>query len=481
MAIRFLYPCFIIIGIPFIWFGELRAQDGSLDFSFNPGTGFNDYVYSILLQPDGKILAGGHFTSYNGVGRHRIIRLNENGTVDNTFLASTGGGVFAMALQNDGKILLGGSFISCNGLSSRHLARLNSDGTLDTNFAIGTGFNGHVYDIVLQPNGQIIVGGDFDTINDIGRRNIARLHADGSLDSSFNTSQGIGGINTFVFTAALQNDGKVLIGGGFDSFDGVYRKNLARLNEDGSLDLSFNPVAGPNNIVNALAIQQDGRIVIGGVFTSYNGTITNRVTRLSDDGSLDQTFINGAGANLNVTCLHIQSDDKILIGGLFNQYNNTNRSCIARLNFDGTLDSDFNPGFGVLSVVSQDGTYNLRTIVQQEDGKLLIGGKFTFYNGTARRCIARINNSVTGISKVDRFNDVKLYPNPAKQLLIIEPVEHLTRIEIFDISGRSCFQRNAQRQISAIIDISQFLKGSYFVRLYFNDGENVTRKLMVVE
>jgi uncharacterized delta-60 repeat protein len=356
--------------------------DGSLDASFNPGTGANDIVRTTAIQSDGKIIIGGFFTSYNGVARNRIARLNTDGTLDASFNPGTGANaaVLSSSIQTDGKIIIGGFFTSYNGVTRNFIARLNTDGTLDASFNPGIGANEWVYATSIQADGKIIIGGGFTSYNGVARNRIARLNADGSLDASFNPGTGANGM---VWTTSIQSDGKIIIGGNFTSYNGVARNRIARLNADGSLDASFNPGTGANSAVWTTAIQADGKIIIGGDFTSYNGVVRNRIARLNTDGSLDPSFNPGTGANNGISTTSIQADGKIITGGLFTSYNGVTRNFIARLNTDGTLDASFNPGTGF-------NNYVLTTSIQT-DGKIIIGGEFTSYNGVTRNHIARLN------------------------------------------------------------------------------------------
>ncbi len=151
--------------------------------------GANGAVYTTILQPDGKILIGGQFTTYNGITANRIARLNTDGTLDTTFTVGTGAdsSVNTITLQPDGKILIGGAFTTYNGTTVNHVARLNADGTLDTTFVTGTGTNGSVFTIALQPDGKILIGGWFTTYNGTTANYIARLNTDGTLDTTFTT------------------------------------------------------------------------------------------------------------------------------------------------------------------------------------------------------------------------------------------------------------------------------------------------------
>ncbi len=365
--------------------------DGTLDNSFNPGTGANGSVRTTAILSDGKIIIGGDFTSYNGTAINRIARLNADGTLDNSFATGTGasGIVFTTAIQSDGKIMIGGDFTSYNGTAINRIARLNADGTLDNSFAIGTGASGIVYTTAIQSDGKIMIGGNFNSYNGTGRSSIARLNADGTVDNSFAVGTGA---NSSVVTTAIQSDGKIIIGGGFNSYYGTVRNYIARLNANGTYDNSFAIGTGANNsgwvsTVWATAIQSDGKIMIVGLFESYNGTARNCIARLNADGTLDNSFAVGTGANNTVFTTAIQSDGKIMIGGWFTSYNGTARNYIARLNADGTLDNSFAPGTGADNYVW--------TTAIQSDGKIMIGGNFNSYNGTVRNYIARLNANGT--------------------------------------------------------------------------------------
>jgi uncharacterized delta-60 repeat protein len=367
-------------------------SDGSLDLTFDPGTGTDDYVYTMALQPDGKILIGGNFISFSG-----ITRVNSDGSLDLTFDPGEGTGmdsyVYTMALQPDGKILIGGYFASYDGTARGSSARINSDGSLDPTFDPGSGTdtNGFVYTMALQPDGKILIGGvDFVYYDGTARNHIARVNSDGSLDLSFDPGEGTG-MDSYVYTMALQPDGKILIGGSFASYNGTARNGIVRVNSDGSLDPTFDPGTGASGGfgVYGVALQPDGKILIGGDFTTYDGTARNGIARINSDGSLDPAFDPGTGTNANgyVNTMALQPDGKILIGGYFTSYDGTARNGIVQVNSDGSLDPAFDPGTGLGTGFSY-----IKSMALQPDGKILMGGNFSTYNGTARNDIARVNS-----------------------------------------------------------------------------------------
>jgi len=325
------------------------------------------------------------------------------GTVDTLNAAIVGDDMAAMAVQRDGKVIIAGLFTSVMGIPRRNIARLNADGTLDLGF--NPGVDNRVDCMVVQTDGKIVLGGCFDKIQANGaatqtkRRSIARINADGSLDPGFDPN-----VDNRVTSLALQPDGKLLIGGFLNSLQPngapqpTVRLGVARVNPDGSLDAGFDPRAdGGVGEVSSIVIQPDGKILLGGSFTTLqpNGaaTATDRmsVARVNSDGSLDAMF--DPKANGSVYGVTIQPNGKILLGGKFTtlQPNGAakpvERQNIARVNSDGSVDMGFNPR-------ADDAVFS--TVVQA-DGKIVVGGWFSNLqpNGAAfpvaRHCLARIN------------------------------------------------------------------------------------------
>jgi uncharacterized delta-60 repeat protein len=360
--------------------------NGSVDNTFSIGTGPNNSVRDILIQPDGKIIIAGLFTSYNGNPANRIARLNSDGSFDNTFNIGTGANnlVNTIAIEPNNKLVIAGNFTSYNGSSINRIARLNPDGSLDNTFNVGTGANAFIIKILLQPDGKVFALGDFITFNGQSRNRYARLNNDGSIDESFLITSGA---NTSVLSAVLQPDGKIVLGGLFALVNGTTANGVVRLNPNGSIDNSFNQTSGANNFVEELAVQNDGKILVGGNFQVYNGVDVGYLTRVNNDGSIDSTFSGFSGVNAQLQAIAIQPDNKILIGGGFTSVNGISRNRIARLNSDGSLDLTFNIGTGFDN--------NVFEVTQQQDGKILVGGNFVFYDGNLSRRLIRLNSNGT--------------------------------------------------------------------------------------
>jgi uncharacterized delta-60 repeat protein len=384
---------------------SVDESPGSPDVTYSGG--FNNTVYALALQGNNQLLAGGDFTLADGVPRQRIARLNADGSLDAGFSMPSStyganGSVRAVAIQADGRILVGGVFTNFNSVVLNHMARLNSDGSLDSQFTPGSGADNPVYALAETFVGglsKIMVGGSFATLCGTSINGIARLNSDGSLDTAFNPGLGA---NATVYALAVQPaDGKVVLGGDFTAVNGNTNFNhIARLNTDGSVDATFNPGVGANDSIRAIAIQSDGRILIGGLFTNVNGVVLNHIARLNTDGSVDNTFVSGVGANDAVFSIALQSDSRIVLGGEFNQCSGVTRNGITRLNPDGTVDPTINFGTGANNFVAavaiqEDTIQGYPTNVPDE--KIIIGGGFTQYNGQPYAYLARIyGGSVSG-------------------------------------------------------------------------------------
>nr|MDQ3373981.1 FG-GAP-like repeat-containing protein [Acidobacteriota bacterium] len=370
--------------------------DGSVDNSFvSP----SNLTAISRLEVDGadQIVLFGGFT-VNGTPIGTLARLNPEGSVSAYINPNFGfgGSVSTLAIQPNGKVIIAGSFTRIGGVLRRNIARLNADGSLDQTFNSGTGFNNAVEKIVIQPDGKIIVAGNFTIYNGTAQVALARLNADGSLDNGFNAFRSVNGI---VRTIALQTDGKILIGGLLNAVNGQSRNGLARLNSNGSLDMSFNPVFGnPSSFESAairrILVQPDGKIMVGGFFSGVNGTARQNLVRLNTDGTLDASF--DAGAISAVSFVELLPDGKYLVLA----------SRLVRLNNNGTPDATFQT-----ATFSGDfsGTPAINAILVEPDGSIIIGGGFTTVNGIPRSRLIRL--------RADGTLDLTFFPTAANNLV----------------------------------------------------------------
>lgn len=292
--------------------------DGTPDPAFSPGV--NDAVLTMVIQPDGKIVVGGMFTRIGGQPQAYLARLNPDGTLDPAFHPQVDWLVLTMAPLPDGKLLIGGAFTAVDQVRHNHLARLNPDGTADAAFT--TEADDFVHVLAMQEDGKVLVGGSFKTLGDSVMGCLGRLAPSGIVDSGFRHDTMVGAIYALV----ARPDGTILAGGNF-SVGGWWgaRQFLLPITQDGTLGSGL-PL---NGTVDALALQTDGKVVVGGEFDVFHGQVREGLVRINPDGTLDTTF--NAVTRGEVFTLAIQSDGKVLAGGDFIQLGGRSRSNFGRL------------------------------------------------------------------------------------------------------------------------------------------------------
>jgi uncharacterized delta-60 repeat protein len=476
-----------------ILFRPSAAAPGDLDPTFDPGSGIDSSVSEAFVQPDGKILIRGGFTTVKGLAREWFARLNSDGSGDESFKPTfaTNGQVSSFLYQKDGNILVNEVFpISGDGTIKRlnaqgsvdpsfivrgtsdvlrslgnilsmdtegrilasgyskaagvsRIVRLNPDGEIDASFQ-SIGINGFVRAANVQSDGRIVIGGNF-SIATAGKKNIARLMRDGTVDESFQvqTNVGAGDVNLRYAGLVLQPDGKIIVALQLSSSSVIYRlmpdgsvdpefepgdpfysiyavkgepggrllvtsaNGVARLNPDGTVATKI-PVNG--SWLYALALQNDGKIIVGGDIREVAGVRRLNLARLNPDGSVDLSFDPGAGIE-NASVIALQPDGRVLVGGGFTDVGQRKQAALARLNHDGSIDSAFAPELRLFVLVGppspflrsassqtipdgyreQEQTPSVRKIVVRPDGKIMIEGVFTMVSGVERRSVAQLN------------------------------------------------------------------------------------------
>jgi uncharacterized delta-60 repeat protein len=367
-----------------LWFGRdwiktaVAPTAGLPDKSFSIGRGADDGIRCLAVQPDGKILIGGVFTEFNGVFHEHMARLNPDGSVDVAFAPKPPGRVHAVALQNDGKILIAGETM-IRGRARVHVVRLNAAGQREPDWGTGTRLNAEIRTLAIQPDGKIVAGGSFTSVSGKPQNRLIRLNSNGASDDTFNIGAGA---SATVWAVAVQPDGKILAAGAFDQFNDRRAGYLVRLNPDGSFDPGFRIGSGADAEVLALALQKDGKILLGGKFAGVNGLACSRVARLNADGSVDPGFKPGSGPNELVQSIAVQPDGNILLGGGFDSVSGATRHGVARLHADGSLDSGFNNGEGASGYVW--------SMAVQPDGNVLAAGAFDAFAGLPAGKIVRL-------------------------------------------------------------------------------------------
>ncbi|MGZ8920005.1 MAG: delta-60 repeat domain-containing protein, partial [Limisphaerales bacterium] len=369
---------------------------GALDLSFNPGTGASGgLVEQVLPLSNGQALVCGNFTSFNGEAKAYVARLNNDGSVDTSFTANAGYWVRNMAVQADGKIIIGGFFTTVQGEPRNRIARLNANGSLDSSFnpgrgaenIIGAGIDGNidpfVFWVAVQPDGKILATGNFKNYNGASSTGLVRINPDGSRDTTFNVGSGLDSWGRHI---TIMPNSQILVSGWMTAYNGRSFNRIARVNNDGSPDTSFTPFFGDRTAIYCTALVGDGRIIATGHSLNYEGLFLREMARLNSNGTRDESFV--GSTNDKTESAIIQSDGKVIVAGYFSRANNSFKSKVARFHPDGTLDSEF--GVEVDNFVW--------SVAKQADGKVLIAGGFNTVDGISRGGVARLlTGAVNGV------------------------------------------------------------------------------------
>ena len=296
--------------------------DGTLDAGFSVGSGPNGPLMAVLVQADGKVVLGGTFTQVAGQTVGNLVRLNANGSVDTNFLSAGRGAnaaVETLAQQPDGKLLLGGRFGTMHGQGRPLLARLNPDGSLDPSLTLAASSapGAEASALALQPDGRLLVSGlglQGSTLSS----DFLRLTSTGAPDPSFTNSTtawptGPAGSHP----VQVQPDGKILISNYNSNGNGRTSGKVARLLANGSADTSFQfPAVGAG----IMAMQQlpGGEVLVGSEADQYGaGQRRTGLAVLRADGSLNASFAPRLQETGSVEAMAVQADGRILIGGQF--------------------------------------------------------------------------------------------------------------------------------------------------------------------
>lgn len=494
------------------------VADGTITPTIVAGLRANNAVNLIGLQSSNKSIISGSFTRYNNVLQNRIARLNTNLTFDATFNVSgptpSNQAPQSMAIQSDDKIIVVGSFTGFSGGSNGFgVARLNANGSIDTSFNVGGSgislVNYVAYTCAIQQDGKILVGGQFGSYNGVSCGSLIRLNSNGSVDTTFTFPNYS---SSWVSRVLIQPDGKILVEGYFGyAFTDPTNRHLIRLNSNGTLDSSFTsgytgptgsiPSVSYSNVITLqnMALQSDGKIIIVGAFTNYNGTSTKNIIRLLPNGQIDNTFNISNGVERGINDVIIEpSTGKLIIGGEFTTYGATAVKKLIRLNTNGTLDTSFNIGTGTTDSTTSTScpfcSNYVKALKQQPDGKIIVGGKFTTFNGLSATNITRISGdagvqakssvieyqSEPEIDTNPNYNSITIYPNPSKGIYTIDfSQEKLpSTLTIVSILGEVVFTTILAAEQQNQIDISNLASGYYIARI---SNENSTSQYKLIK
>ncbi|TGE19677.1 T9SS type A sorting domain-containing protein [Hymenobacter elongatus] len=375
-------------GVASSYFVRLNA-DGSVDtqFTANMGAGFAGEVKTMVVQPDGKIVVGGRFQDFNGTGRQRLVRLNANGSYDNSFvpainLTAAGANVWVAHLaldpRNNDVLVEGPQMIPLSGGFFQPLFRLTSTGAQVTQFAPGTGqsscylneYSGNDQ-MIVDSKGRVLLGSCFEkymgSTAAVANTSLIRLLTDGTIDPQSPTGATLlGAINTVV----VEPDDRIVVAGNLkNAFTQVGGASLVRLTSNAQPDPTFQPALITPGYVARILRQSDGKLLVAGRFTSIGGQAASNLVRLQADGSRDASF--AADPNYTVESLEQQPDGRLLIGGRFTAIGSNKAVGVARLQSSGIFDPSFNADLANNTAIS---VHNVRAIAVQADGKVLIGG-----------------------------------------------------------------------------------------------------------
>lgn len=377
-------------GIIWLTFPEDSCGQSSLfDPSFRIGSGANGLVYAILVQRDGKILVGGQFTEIAGQSQPYLARLNSDGQLDTSFASGTDGPVFRLIEQPDGKILVGGSFSNLQGVARQGIGRILTNGLVDVGFDASPlpGSEKSVFAMGLQQDGKILIG------NLATHGELFRLDTNGQLDPSFIETNSFQ--NYHIFAICPQTNGSILVGGGFMGVNDFSTSGLALLHANGQLDTNYNSGLQTNSNPTTIVEQSDGSLLVGGGMWRQDSTNKMVLIRLSPGLAWDASFhpdIFDRGLSGNnygyVNSLLLLPNSKILLGGNFQEVGGYWRQSIVRLDSEGRVDPCFDPGLGL----PRSYFFGAIALARQRDGKILVGGDFFDLNsdGPNRMHITRL-------------------------------------------------------------------------------------------
>lgn len=412
-------------------------------------------VEDIKIDTNDKILVAGGFLKYNdsNIG-YGLVRLNTNGSKDDTFIPpSYSYRVNSIGLTNSSPIYTGGFFnfidpkpypnpvpyisglvsISSTGSTTNYILpnqtpdfnqqniyrlkinpinnkvyistnvvnrfyRFNSDLTYDATYN-ALAFNALTYGFDIDTSGNLYIGGAFTSYGGTTSQYIVKLDINGNMDTSFNATSGF---NNSVLDVKIDSNGKILTCGNYTTYKGTTVPRIARLNTDGTRDISFTYSTGFNNTCNVIGIDSNNKIYVGGDFTTFNGVTASRIVRLNSDGTIDNTFNSGVGFDGTVRTITIDSSNKIYVGGRFFNYNNISANGIVKLNTDGTIDTSFDYGTGFTRINARPISTTPQSFPSSQSiGGYIIGytkleiGSFKVYNRQLNDYDAMTNYNAT--------------------------------------------------------------------------------------
>ncbi len=413
---------FITVGLVPIAMGANIEVSQFPNLHFESESGSNNNVEDFVIGPDGELYLVGRFTSVNNIATGNVVRILQDGSVDETYIHEIvfDGGIGSCALQSDGKLVIAARAAFGGGVRLQ-IMRLNTDGsednTFNTGFPANFDFNTVVHQIAVNSLDQIYIAGSFNTIGTIWPSfdpayHLVRLKADGKRDPSFFTkveSTGLGpDAKTGVSRIEFFPDGRIAMSGYFDKVNDQDRANIAVIHPDGTLDNDFDPGSGPEGtqmrtteLMDLLALP-DGKVIVAGGFTNFNGVPASGVVQLNVDGSVDSSFqvdfdhYNNGEPTMGQPLPGVlvrDSEGRIWVSGLFDRVNGQTYEALVRLMPNGSLDSSFSLENGFKN---QNDVLTSALLMKVDDvGDLIIIGPFSSFAGISREKILKISINET--------------------------------------------------------------------------------------
>ena len=460
------------------------GPNGALTTGFAPLLQSGGAILSMVLQPDGRIVAGGDFSEINGTVARNLARFNSDGTLDVSFTTNAavyGGYVESVALQPDGKVLIGGTFINAGGQPRAGVARLLASGLLDPTFTPALQPNSPLFaqrigQVALLPNGQVVAGGLLLPTGATQEQYLAMFGPTGTLDPGFQPPAA--SLSSGIVRLAVQPDGKIITANlGFPNTTTQNLEKVARLLPDGSLDPSFARLPAPGNgnspaTVYSLALYPDGRVLLGGSFSRFSSLNTSGVARLLPNGQADATFMSSIGSFQPQT-VALQPNGRILAAGV--NYISATNPPMLRLLPDGSLDTSFDrskgPALG--SVVTQ--------LLVQADGGILVAGGFNSVAGQPLTFLVRLlDANVLHVGSAQAKPITSAWPVPTHDVLhlSLDAAAHPRQVQLLDALGRVVRSQSAPTS-DLVLSTAGLPAGAYLLRVDYAQGGPVTRRVAV--
>jgi len=380
---------------------------GQKYMNFNPNGGINGAYISVRAierDNDGKYLIAGNLLQYNDVSCRGLLRVDANGVPDSSFDIGNGVGyitpnsIEAIGIQADNKIVAGGIFSQFNSVTKNNIVRLKANGSIDSSFITATGlnlenngFDGSVSTIFIQADDKILIGGSFTKYRGIACKKIIRLLANGDIDNSFIYGSGF---NYPVSKILELSDGRIMVGGSFSTYNGNNCNNLVILTQNGSVDLSFNSgqgLSGAYSIDDFIELSTSKFLVAIGSLDTWNNQNLDGLIRLNPDGSVDGSYDLSEKFDRSVTDVILLSENKILVSGFFTKKGNHNCKGLVRLDSNGQIDLSFSTGTGV--GFDPGGFSRIKMIQTIGQDYVIVGGNFISYNGIGKNRLTKIRIS----------------------------------------------------------------------------------------